>query len=166
MSEIKQILSRYPLYNIWGCVFAVYPFPLWWLRGYVLCLIIIIKSEVWTITHCLGLGHEIIVCALYVSLYFFEWLLIVFGHWTMSAALSSLIFHISKDNSYISITDDSINCRNYSFSYFADSFAIHVNIGNLRGCLLFWDTEPQSLDPNMWYLTNLKKSNPAQFLIQ
>ena len=42
----------YPLYNIWGCVFAVYPFPLWWLRGYILCFIIIIKSEVWTITHC------------------------------------------------------------------------------------------------------------------
>ena len=27
-------------------------------RIYILCLIIIIKSEVWTITHCLGLGHE------------------------------------------------------------------------------------------------------------
>ena len=25
---------------------------------YILCLVIIIKSEVWTITHCLGLGHE------------------------------------------------------------------------------------------------------------
>ena len=22
----------YPLYNTWGCVFSVYPFPLWWLR--------------------------------------------------------------------------------------------------------------------------------------
>ena len=37
-----------PLYNILGCVFSVYPSPLWW------CLVIIIKSEVWTITHCLG----------------------------------------------------------------------------------------------------------------
>ena len=30
---------------------------------YILCLIIIIKSEVWTITHCLGLGHETMVSA-------------------------------------------------------------------------------------------------------
>ena len=24
----------YPLYNIWGCAFSVYPSPLWWLREY------------------------------------------------------------------------------------------------------------------------------------
>ena len=36
-------------------------------RIYVLFRIIIIKSEVRTITHCLGLGHETVVCA--VSLY-------------------------------------------------------------------------------------------------
>ena len=31
---------------------------------YILCLIIIIiKSDVWTIIHCLGLGHETMVCA-------------------------------------------------------------------------------------------------------
>ena len=30
-------------------------------RIYILCVIIIIKSEVWTITHCLGLGHETMV---------------------------------------------------------------------------------------------------------
>ena len=30
---------------------CVYPFPLWWLREYKLCLIII-KSEVWAIIHC------------------------------------------------------------------------------------------------------------------
>ena len=33
----------------------------------ILCLIIIIKSKVWTITHCLGLGHETMVCALWLS---------------------------------------------------------------------------------------------------
>ena len=36
---------------------------------YVLCLIIIIKSEVWTITHCLGLGHETMVSAVYLSIF-------------------------------------------------------------------------------------------------
>ena len=35
-------------------------------RIYILCLIII-KSEVWTITHCLGLGHETMVCAVCLS---------------------------------------------------------------------------------------------------
>ena len=34
---------------------------------YILCLIII-KSEVWTITHCLGLGHETMVCAVCLSI--------------------------------------------------------------------------------------------------
>ena len=35
---------------------------------YILCLTIIIKSEVWTITHCLGLGHETMVCAVCLSI--------------------------------------------------------------------------------------------------
>ena len=70
-----SIFSSYPLYNIWGCVFAVYPFPLWWLRGYILCLIIVIKSEVWTITHCLGYGHETIVCVVCLSI--FLWIIMM-----------------------------------------------------------------------------------------
>ena len=47
-------------------------------RIYILCLIIIIKSEVWTITHCLGLGHETMVCAVCLSIFLFmmlAWLL-------------------------------------------------------------------------------------------
>ena len=35
----------------------------------MLCLIIIIGSEVWTITHCLGLGHETMVCAVCLSVF-------------------------------------------------------------------------------------------------
>ena len=39
-------------------------------RIYIFCLIIIIiKSEVWTITHCLGLGHETMVCAVCLSIF-------------------------------------------------------------------------------------------------
>ena len=38
-------------------------------RIYILCVIIIIKSEVWTITHCLGLGHETMVCAVCLSIF-------------------------------------------------------------------------------------------------
>ena len=36
---------------------------------YILCLIIIIKSEVWTITHCWGLGHETMVCDACLSIF-------------------------------------------------------------------------------------------------
>ena len=54
-------------------MFSVYPFLLWWLREYIhiYCLIIIIKSEVWTITitHCLGLGHETMVPAVCLSIF-------------------------------------------------------------------------------------------------
>ena len=39
------------------------------LNLYILCLIIIIISEVWTITHCLGLGHETMVCAVCLSIF-------------------------------------------------------------------------------------------------
>ena len=40
-------------------------------RIYILCLIIIIKSEKWTITHCLWLGHEWIICAVCLSIFLF-----------------------------------------------------------------------------------------------
>ena len=38
-------------------------------RIYILCLVIIIKSEVWITTHCLGLGHEIMVSAVCLSIF-------------------------------------------------------------------------------------------------
>ena len=37
---------------------------------YILCLIIIIKSEVWTFTYCLGLGYETMVRAACLSVFF------------------------------------------------------------------------------------------------
>ena len=56
------------------CVFSLhmYLILLWWSRECVRNLIIIIKSEVWIINHCLGLGHETMVCA--VCLTVFLWL--------------------------------------------------------------------------------------------
>ena len=44
---------------------------------YILCLIFIIKSEVWTITHCLGLGHETMVSSVCLSI--FLWICDVAG---------------------------------------------------------------------------------------
>ena len=63
------ILNVTSLCNLWGCVLSVCPSPLWWLREYILCLIDIIKSEVWTITYCLGLSHETMVCAVCLSIF-------------------------------------------------------------------------------------------------
>ena len=52
------------------CVFSL-PISLVMIeRIYILCLIIIIKSEVWTIIHCLGLGHETMVCSVCLSIFF------------------------------------------------------------------------------------------------
>ena len=44
-------------------MFPVYPIPRDGWENILLCLIIIIKSEVWTIIYCLGLGHETMLCA-------------------------------------------------------------------------------------------------------
>ena len=53
-------------------------------RIYIVCLIIIIKSAVWTITHCLGLGHATMVSAACLSIF-------------LSECLSGIILHSSKD---------------------------------------------------------------------
>ena len=65
------------------CVFS---FPIYLtmiVRIRVIYLIFTIKSEVWPICHCLGLGHETLVCAVCLSI-FFE-LFFIF---------SSLSFHV------------------------------------------------------------------------
>ena len=55
------------------CVFSL-PISLVMIeRIYILCLIIIIKSEVWTITHCLGLGHETMVSAVCLSIFLWKY---------------------------------------------------------------------------------------------
>ena len=41
-------------------------------RIYILCLIIIIKSEVRTIAHCLGLGHETMVSTVCLSIFLWQ----------------------------------------------------------------------------------------------
>ena len=69
-----RIFSQLSIVQYVGlCVFSL-PISLMMIeRIYILRLIIIIKSEVWTITHCLGLGHETMVCAVCLSV--FLWLL-------------------------------------------------------------------------------------------
>ena len=73
---ILSICSQLTIIQYVGlCVFSL-PIPFVMIeRIYILCLIIIIKSEIWTITHCLGLGHETMVCAVCLSI--FLWLFCV-----------------------------------------------------------------------------------------
>ena len=61
-------------------------------RIYILCLIIIIKSEVWTITHCLGLGHETMVSAVCLSIFLIK--LQLYIH------VSNVFFSSCKGNIY------------------------------------------------------------------
>ena len=73
VSKIEHILSVIH-YSIYGAVcfqFTQFPHDDW--ENILLCLIIIIKSEVWTIIHCLGLGHETMVCAVCLFIFLLEW---------------------------------------------------------------------------------------------
>ena len=82
ITALNLLLSlNYLLFNIWGCVSSAYSILLWWSWECVLYLIIILKSEVWIINHCLGLGHKKWY-PLYVSLCSYEpFLLICFAVW-------------------------------------------------------------------------------------
>ena len=54
------------------CVFSL-PISLVMIeRIYILCLVIIVKSEVCSITHCLGLGHKTMVCAVCLSVFLYS----------------------------------------------------------------------------------------------
>ena len=54
------------------CVFSLPLFFVMIGRIYILCLIIIIESEVWTIVHCLGLGYETMVCIVCLSIFLYH----------------------------------------------------------------------------------------------
>ena len=49
-------------------------------RIHILCHIIIIKSEVWTISHYVGLGHETMVSAVCLSIFLRSFCLIEYAH--------------------------------------------------------------------------------------
>ena len=57
---------------------------------YTLCLIIIIKSEVWTIIHCLGLGHETMLYVVCISIFLdmliflYAWIFVIQQYGTLS----------------------------------------------------------------------------------
>ena len=70
MCKIKHILSV--IHNtICAAVCFQFTHLSWddWENIYILCLIIITKPEVWTITHCLGLSHGTILCTACLSIF-------------------------------------------------------------------------------------------------
>ena len=71
MCKIEHIILviHYSIYEAVCFQFSQFPRDSW--DNMLLCLFIIIKSEVWTIIHCLWLGHETMVCA--VCLFVFLW---------------------------------------------------------------------------------------------
>ena len=66
--SISHLLLTEPLFSRFHSItFIHYGFLIRWI--YIFCLIIIIESEVWTINHCLGLGHETMVYAVCLSVF-------------------------------------------------------------------------------------------------
>ena len=55
------------------CVFSLPIYRMIIVKICVLYLVVIIKSEVWPICHCLGLGHETVACAVCLSVLLQVW---------------------------------------------------------------------------------------------
>ena len=113
VSKIKHILSVIH-YTIYGAVcfqFTHFPCDDWenmYIYIYRHCLIIIIKSEVWTIINCLGLGHEIMVSAVCLSIF----LLYVFAHSSFSSRLivsNRILWNVFEASITISVYGQSCN---------------------------------------------------------
>ena len=77
VSEIRSILSIIFMQYMGLCVFSLPMSLMVIVRIPVFDLIIIIKSEVWSICHCLGSVHETIVCALCLSIF------LISQHWLL-----------------------------------------------------------------------------------
>ena len=85
LSQLSIMLSIIQYVGL--CVFSL-PTPLGMIeRIYIFCLIIITKSEVWTVTHCLGLGHETMVCAVCLSIFLYSskvfYIKLIINSWTL-----------------------------------------------------------------------------------
>ena len=89
VSKIEHILLviHYSIHEAVCFQFTQFPRDDW--DNILFCLIIIIIiSEVWTVIHCLGLGHETMVCA--VCLFIFIWHL---GHIRFPSKNDLVIFN-------------------------------------------------------------------------
>ena len=46
---------------------------------YILCLIIIIKSEIWSIIHCLGLARKTMICIVCLSIFLYIYIIYIYN---------------------------------------------------------------------------------------
>ena len=68
--KLSQLSQLYFMQYMGLCVFSL-PISLTMIVRVPVLDLIIIKSEVWPICHCLGLGHETMICAVYLSIFLF-----------------------------------------------------------------------------------------------
>ena len=73
VSKIEHILLviHYLIYGAVCFQFTQFPRDGW--ENILFCLIIIMKSEVWTIIHCLGLSNETMVCTVCLFIFLPKW---------------------------------------------------------------------------------------------
>ena len=130
MSKIKHILSVIH-YTICGALCFNLPISFVIIEKiYILCLIIIIKSEVWTITHCLRLGHERMVCAVCLSIFLSAFgLNILFS--VIQSIISANIYNDASTVKFILITasDELGLVKAVVFQSFA-----HIHVTNITNC--------------------------------
>ena len=161
MSKIKTILSIIFIFTIWGCVSSAYQI-LWWSRECVLYLIIIIKPEVWIINHCLGLGHETMVCAVCLTMFLLRteisWRRPMWNRLTLEKKISSWKLTTSPFSSWIHPFPIK-NCSIYNSTVFVYQSSKHLMpvcaVDNFRGELNI--AAPKSSWPRP--TTIFKKSN-------
>ena len=78
---------------------------LWWSWECVLYLIVIIKSEVWIIGHCLGLGHETMVYAVCLTMFLSRTSNIIISHLTIVQCNPAAWLHQPKTSYLLNTTN-------------------------------------------------------------
>ena len=81
------------------CVFSL-PISLMMIMRICVLYLIIIKSEAWPIYHCLGLGHETMVCTVCISVFLCLFCLQVLLHFVMNSK-NKCMFHMAYHTCYI-----------------------------------------------------------------
>ena len=139
--KIKHIVSviRYTLYVAVCFQFTHFLCDDWGIYIYILCVIIIIRLEVWTITHCLGLGHETMLWAViptidrFVPANIFYWnpqptrkiYLLITKAWLFYSSMFSFFFSCLKLNSFMLFSID------FQKIIFSSKYSWHQSNGNL-----------------------------------
>ena len=92
--NLSSVWVRLSIFSQLSIIQYVGLYVLGWLREYT--YIIIIKSEVWTITHCLGLGHETMVCAVCLSIFLWAKPVLDLGYGQVMDSIVCTIFIRTK----------------------------------------------------------------------